>query len=118
MTQQPAPDRPAAGAITPEPGSRLEQLRDLYPILKAEADNAAEKLKAVVDGIKVELTTAAPGASHVYLAGTADAPALGLTYSESKRFDSTRFKRDQPGLYDSYLKASGSWRLAPIKGGE
>jgi hypothetical protein len=112
------PDPQPAAQIQAPPESRLAQLQASYPDLKARAKAAAQALKDCTDAIKLELTTAAPGASRVDLAGGAHGPALQLTYSESWRVDATRLKAEQPVLYVQYAKKSGSWSLAEAKGGE
>lgn len=117
MTTAPETQPPSAQVVAP-PDSRLQQLQASYPELKARAKAAAAALKDCTDAIKLELTTAAPGASRVDLVGGQFGPALQLTYSESWRIDSTRLKEEQPALYVTYAKKSGSWSLAEAKGGD
>lgn len=103
--------------VRPEGGSRLEHLHAEYAEAKAAADTAASRLKSLTDAIKVELTEAAPGAGRIQLVSEYG-PALGLTYTESWRIDTPRFKAEQPELYVAYAKKSGSWRLTALKGTE
>lgn len=103
--------------VTPQAGTKLEQLHALYGQTKAEADEAAKRFGAVKDALKVELTTLAPDQPKVELHTPGIRP-LALTYSTSRRFDSTRFKKDHPALADQYVKESGTWTLAEAKGGE
>lgn len=102
--------------VTPQAGTRLEQLHAAYADAKAAADDAAAKLKAVTDAIKVELTQAAPeGERKIELAGQAG-PVLRLTYSESWRLDSKRLKAEHPETWVRYAKKSGSWTLKATGG--
>lgn len=106
----PAVVEPPLPVVNYEPGSRLEQLHAAYFAAKAESKDAESKLKAATDALKLELTTAAPGAPKVGLAGSAGAP-LFLSYGETWRFDSKKFKADDPLTYVRYAKKSGSWTL-------
>lgn len=105
--------------VTPEPGSRLEQLHAQYADAKAQADESAARLKSITDGIKAELSAMAPDARRIALGGSAG-PALAMTYTESWRLDSKRLKADAPETYVRYAKQSASWTLreAPQQGGE
>lgn len=96
--------------VQPDAGSRLEQLHAAYESAKAEADGAAERLKAITDGIKLELAKAAPEQPFVELVGPAGV-VLQLTWSESWRVDSRKLKAEDPETYVRYAKKSGSWSL-------
>lgn len=97
---------------------RLVALYRSYPQAKADADAAAAVLKAVTDGIKVELTTRAPdGTAKFELKGTGGKP-LRLSWQVSRRFNTKRFTAEHPDVYEAYREPSGSWKLEPIKGGE
>lgn len=111
----PVPE-PAPFQVAPRSNSRLAQLHATYYELKAAVDAATERFKAVSDAIKVELNQAAPDSRRVDLVGKSG-PPLRLGYSESWRVDSTRLKREAPEVYVAYAKKSGSWRLAPVRGG-
>ncbi|PXY33584.1 hypothetical protein BAY59_10915 [Prauserella coralliicola] len=100
--------------IKPEGGSRLDQLAAAYALAKPLADEAAEKLKAITDAIKVELTTAAPGEQSVDLVSEHLPKPLRAQYKETWRFDSKRLKADDPHLYVRYAKKSGSWELRAV----
>lgn len=117
--EQPAID-PGPRQVQPRSNSRLAQLHAEYAAAKAAADGANEKLKAITDAIKVELTNTDPNQRRFELvpANGVEAPALRLTYTETWRFDSTKFKKDDPETYVRYAKKSGSWRLAAAKAGE
>jgi hypothetical protein len=108
-------EQPAA-QVTAPPDSRLAQLQAMYPDLKAQAEAAAKALKDCTDGIKLELTTAAPGQQRVDLAG-GPGPALQLTYVERWTIDSRRLKAEQPALYVTYAKQGGSWSLRTAQDG-
>lgn len=119
MTDQPAPTQDlTAYQVVTEPDTRLEQLHASYAMAKAEADKAAEALKAITDAIKLEMTQQAPeGSSKITLLGE-HGPALQLTYSESWRIDTARLKRETPETYVRYAKKGGSWSLRQVGGGE
>ena len=110
---------PEAGplVVSAEAGTRLEQLQAAYADAKAEADDAAAKLKAITDAIKVELTSIAPGEARIELA-PGPGPALRLAYSESWRVDARRLKAENPLIYATYAKKSHSWTLKAVQGGE
>lgn len=119
MTESTFAPEPVAQPVTPvvnyEPGSRLEQLHAEYIEAKALAASAKERADAATDALKLVLTEAAPGASTVELEGTAG-PKLHLGYSETWRFDSKKFKADDPVTYVRYASKSGSWTLRVAKG--
>lgn len=93
-----------------EPGSRLEQLHAEYIAAKAAESDAKKRATAATDALKLELTQAAPDQPKIELEGSAG-PRLHLGYVETWRFDSTRFKKDDPFTYVKYAKKSGSWTL-------
>lgn len=101
-------------AVTPRKGSKLEQLHALYYQLQAEKVEAEKRFKAVCDAIKLEVTQTDPNGRRFELVSKAgDALPLRVTYTESQRFDSTRFKKEHPETYVSYLKPSASWSIRP-----
>lgn len=104
--------------IAAEPGTRLEQLQEQYAIAKALADDATTRLKAITDALKVELTQAAPEQARIELVGGENRPALRLAYSESWRVDAKKLKAENPLVYATYAKKSGSWTLKAVQGGE
>jgi len=97
--------------IQTEPGTRLEQLHQQYAELKAAADEAADRLKAIVAALKVEMTTAAgPDFTKVVLATEGCRP-VQTYWKESWRLDTPRLKAEQPELYVQYAKKGGTWVL-------
>lgn len=131
MTEQtpqadPQPVDPAPVVVdlaTAGPDDRLAALYNAYPAAKAEADEAGARLKAVTDGIKA-LTTALSDdltkTPKFELRGGSGTP-LALRWQVSSRFDSKAFCAASPAnaaAYDAFKKPSGTWVLAPIKGGE
>src|SRR4051794_337539 len=96
------------------PGSRLEDLLAVYAELKPRADELADQLKAVTDGIKAELQAAAPKATKVDVTHPALAQPLRLSYVESWRFNSKQFKADNPLLYVLYAIKGGKWELRGV----
>lgn len=124
MTLQPTspePVEPPPVLVDVSEAPETDRLVALYrarPQAKADADAAAAVLKAINDGIKVELTTrTTEGTAKVELRGEGGTP-LRLAWQITRRFNSKRFDKDHPGVYDSYKEPSGSWVLAEIKGGE
>jgi hypothetical protein len=101
--------------IAPQPGSRLEQLAAQYDLAKAEAEKAADALKAITDGIKLELANAAPGETDVRLDSTELAAPLRLLAIESWRVDSKKLKTEAPEIYVRYATKSTAWQLRPVK---
>lgn len=125
MTDQPAlipppiePPPLLVDVTTAGPDDRLAVLYAAYPEAKAAKDDAEAKLKAITDGIKLELTTRAPeGTKKLELKGPGGVP-LRLAWQITHRFNSKRFAAEQAAVYESYREPSGAWVLAPIKGGE
>jgi hypothetical protein len=114
MTEQ-APE-PKPVAITPQADTRLEQLHAMYETTKAAKDEAEKAHQAVVDAIKSEISSQLPeGATSATLTGQAG-PPLAMSYVETWRFDSKRFKADDPHTYVRYAKKSGSWKLEKVRG--
>jgi hypothetical protein len=97
-------------------GSRLDALLASYDDLKARADEAAERLKAVTDGIKAELTAATPGAQKIVVNHPALSAPLGLSYVERWDLDTKRMKAEDPATYVRYARKGGSWRLGRVQG--
>lgn len=102
--------------VVAESTDRLAQLHALYAQAKADADEAATKLKAITDGIKLELTQQNPEATGFFLRGESG-PPLNLTYSERWRLDSKRLKSENPELYVQYAVKGGAWTLKAIATG-
>jgi hypothetical protein len=119
MTEQQIPSQPAVqldlSALPPD--ARILALYEAYPSAKAEADEAARRLKDITDGIKFELGTAAPGVDKIELRGPHGTP-LRYARQITRRFNTKRFQREQAEVYESYREPSESWVLAPIKAGE
>ena len=107
----PAPE-PAPLTVTPEPGSRLEQLQGAYATAKAESDAATKRLKAITDALKVELTSLDANERRFELAARDGVRPIRLTYVESWRINSTKLKAEAPDAYLRFAEKSGSWRLA------
>lgn len=103
--------------IVPAEGDRLAQLHAAYADAKAASDEAASRLKGITDAIKAELTAQAPDARRLVLKSPGG-PALALTYAESWRVDATRLKKENPLVYVTYAKKSGSWSLRAVRAGE
>jgi hypothetical protein len=112
FTQPPAPQPPTvqvAASSDPE----LAQLHMLYAKLKDDADAAAERFNVVKDAIKVKLNERDPEARRFALTGESG-PTLTLSYTVSSRFDSRRFRKDEPEIFAAYQTESGSWTLKAV----
>lgn len=108
---------PQTTAIEAQPGSLLEEYHAEYADAKAAADAAKTRLDAIVEKLKVELTQALADSRRIVVRSPGQVP-IGLTYVEANRFNSKRFKEENPSVYKHYVEPSGSWRLAQVKGGE
>lgn len=104
------PTDPEPLRVDADTDEELAQLHALYPELKAAADEATKKFDAVKQAIKVKLAERAPECPKFALTSE-HGPTLTLTYSTSRRFDSKRFKQDQPAVYETYTYETGSWTL-------
>lgn len=102
-------------AVTPESGSRLEQLASQYDMAKAEADKAANDLKAITDAIKLELVNAAPeGATSIDLVSNELVKPLRLVAVTSWRVDAKKLKAEDPVTYVRYATQGTSWTLKRV----
>lgn len=108
--------RPPSARVIPAKNSELEQLHAQYTEAKAALDAAEARLKAITDGIKAELTKAAPEQGRVDLVSEYG-PPMYLTWVVSRRIDSTRLKTERPDVFQAYQKESGAWQLKQAKGG-
>lgn len=105
--------------VSPEEGSRLAILHAAYANAKAKADSAVKELKAITDGLKLEITQNAGDCLDLrYRLSGPGGPALALTWVVSNRLDTTRIKRELPDVAEQYTTASGAWQLREAKGGE
>lgn len=104
--------------VTPEPGSRLEQLHARYEMAKAKADEAEAELKTITDAIKAEALALVDGnVTAIELTHWAGVPIpLRLTYVESWRVDAKRLKAEDPVAYAMYATKSGTWQLRKAAG--
>jgi hypothetical protein len=110
-----APELPRL-VITPAPGSVLEDLLSAEHAAEAAANESAERLKALRDRIKAELTQAHPGAVKFDIAGTSHRPAKQLNWVNTVRLDTKRLKDEQPETYVEYAEFGGKWVLSRARG--
>lgn len=108
-------DSSQAYTVVAQADTKLAQLQAAYPDAKAAADAAAATLKAITDGIKFELSQAAPDQTRIELTGTAG-PTLRLAYSERWTLDSKRMKAEDPETYVRFARKGGAWSLTKVKG--
>lgn len=111
MSAPDLPPPPVIPMIQPEPDSRLEQLAAEYWALKPLADEYAERLETIKNGLKAEMAAAAPGQSEVLLSCQYLPSPLRLTARSSWRLDTKALKSEAPELYVKYARRSTSWRL-------
>lgn len=98
-----------------EPEVLLAELRAEFAEAKAEADAAAERLKAVKGKLQTALSEATNGALRSALHVPGYRP-LTLTYGERWTVDTPRLKAEQPVTYAAYAKLGSNWTLAESKG--
>lgn len=103
--------------VAPPADTRLGQLHASWEQAKADADEAAERLKVITDGIKSELAEAAGDETRMELLGD-NGPPLVLAYVESWRFDSKKLKTEDPATWVRYATKGGSWRLERKRAGK
>lgn len=119
------PQQPAAVIVEPAAQSRLAALLHEYPDAKAAADAAAERLKAISDGIKLELGQAHPGVDRLEVRGPG-LPPMSLFKQSRMTFDSKRLKVDAveaaakgdpslAGLYARYARQNEAFVLKALK---
>ena len=106
--------RSDAQIVIPETDTRLAQLLAQYDLAKAEADKAAETLRAITDAVKVELVNAAPGAHDIRVESPDLARPLRLFAVESWRVDAKKLKAEAPETYVRFAKKSTAWQLRAV----
>lgn len=109
MIQPPPPVQIPVVLATPD--SRLEQLLALYAQYKPLVDEYTEKLKAVTDGIKVELTLAAPGHTKIKVDSPELTRPLQLMAVEQTRIDTKALHAEAPEVYAFFARKQTVWQL-------
>ena len=107
---------PSAPVVRPAEGGRLDGLLAEFGRLKPQIDDLTEQLKTVTDAIKLEVTSAMPGSTSILLSSPHLRSLLDVNYRAAWRLDTKRLKAEQPLIYATYAKRSGSWRLDPVEG--
>ncbi|WAL67094.1 hypothetical protein ORV05_04720 [Amycolatopsis cynarae] len=105
------PAEPPVAFVAPPPGTRLSELLARYDELKDRRDALEAELKDLTESIKVEAAQTNPGATRLELSSPGLQTPLRMSYVETWRFDSTRFKKDDPHTYVRYAKKSSTWKL-------
>lgn len=111
---------PAIPVVTPQPGSRLEQLRDMLEPAEAAVEEATARLAAVKAGIMTELAAAHPGREAVDLAaGTGQKPRR-MRYRIGDLYVPAELLRQKHlDVWEELKKRKrGSWRLVPLEPGD
>ena len=101
--------------ITPAPDSRLAQLLAEFEAAKRAAEAAHERLNMIKDGIKAELTAAAPGAEKVRVHSDHLTQPLQLSARTEWRIDARRLKAEDPVTWVRYARRVTSWRLESVR---
>ena len=104
--------------VTPVPGSRLEQLAGMLSQARAAAREAADRAKAIEDGIKAEVTAACPGQPVIGITGGPGRPALQLSYHPGGWFvPAAALLEKHPAAWDELkTQRRGSWQLREADG--
>lgn len=97
--------------ISPESGSRLDDLVARYEQAKAAYDAAAERYGEIRDAIKAELLEQADGATRLQLNSTYLTKPLRLVSREQWRLDTKTLKRQAPEVYVRFAVKSSTWYL-------
>jgi hypothetical protein len=98
--------------LTAPPGSRLQELQASYESAKAAKEEAVARFDAITGALKAEMAAAAPQKStDVMLDSAPGLPRLRLKWMRPYRFDSKRFKAENPALYVRYEVRGGHWDL-------
>lgn len=106
--------KPPVPFLNPVEGSRLEQLAAQYGEAKKLADASAKALKVITDGIKLELTNAAPGLEAIDLVSPLLARPLRMSSVTSWRVDTEKLKTQYTEVYARCAKESTAWKLAEV----
>lgn len=103
------------------PGTPLLAMLDRLGAAELEEKAAKERVKALKDGIKAELTASVNPATGdpfgVYRVTGPDGATTPrvLRWTPSVRIDTPKLKAERPEIYAAYSKASGAWVLAVAK---
>ena len=111
--------------VVPQPGSRLADLLAQRDTALARAEEAAAQAKAVVEGIKAEVSAQLPRDEHGQIIPTvADIPAgpgwdaLRMVWEQPWRVDAKRLKAEDLLTYVRWAKQSpGYWTLSKANRG-
>jgi hypothetical protein len=121
MTTPPVPAvPPPVPRIVPQPGTRLAELQDRYPLAKAQAAEAESALKDLKAAMAAEALHGQPeGTPAVIIAGTPHAPELKIAWHPGRwDVDGKRMKNEDPGLWAHWARqARGYWGIDEIGAG-
>jgi hypothetical protein len=105
------PQKPPTVTYPAPVGSRLAELAAAYAVAKPHADAAEERLKAITDAIKVELTAAIPGGEDIRLTAPELPKPLRLRAETSWRLNVAGLKKADPLTYVRWARQSTRWVL-------
>lgn len=110
------PPEPVPYVITPQPGSRLDDLLARRKYAAAQLEAALEAFETLDASIKTELTALAPkGTAIIDVPAAPGREPLRLGWGARKKFRRTDFDRDYPGVYERYQawgRGFWGWRKA------
>lgn len=104
--------------VTPETGSRLEQLLGMREAARAAAKEAEDRLTAIEAGIKAEISSLHPGRPVIDIAGTPHRTGLRLRYHEGKWYVPVAPLREKhPEVWAEMARQGrGWWQLHDLGG--
>lgn len=106
------PDPRITYLLDAAPGSRLEELQAGYESAKASFEDAKARFEALTTALKNELAAAAPeGSTDVLLNSAPGLPRLRMKWLRPYRFDSKRFRAENPAMYVRYEVRGGHWEI-------
>jgi len=101
--------------VRPAPGSRLDQLATLHPVVKAARVEAETREAEVTDAIKAELALLHPDGPSVLYHPALPKP-LRMAPQTSWRLDTAKLKTGHPEVYAAYARQSTTWVLRAVEG--
>jgi hypothetical protein len=104
--------------VTPQPGSRLEQLLGMLEAARAAAEEAQARYDAIDKGIKYEVAALFPDRPVIGIAGGPGRPALVMRWHPGQWYAPVAMLRDKhPGVWDELkVQKRGWWGLHAQEG--
>lgn len=104
--------------LTPEPGSRLEQLLDMRDAAKAALEEAKARLAAIDAGIMTDAAARHPGAPVIDITGTATRPPLRMRWHPGNLYvPAEELRTRYLDVWNELCRRQkGHWGLHPVTG--